>query len=460
MYNRQILSELDDWSKSAFRKVLILRGARQVGKTTAVRMFAESFDTYIELNLELQDDLQVFETFTTVQRLYNLILLKKQVAHSKDRVLLFIDEIQYSANAMRSLRYFHEEMPELYVIAAGSLLEIYLYREKLEISVGRVEYRWMYPMNFEEYLLANGDQGLLKLIMERPFPSYALPVLRERFVQYALVGGMPEAVKVWLTTKDISQVRNCFDSLLHAYQDDILKYAHSTDQAIVIRHIFDTSFSEMGKQITYEGFGGSAFKSQAVKSAFQLLERASFITLLYPYTSSILPAVPQLRRRPKLIMLDTGLLNHQARVMEDYFTQPNLHSIYKGIAMEHLVGQLLSSVKAQNRFDLSFWVRDARGSTAEIDYVLIYRGKMIPIEVKAGKTGSLKSLMLFMDSVDHDLAVRIYDGEVGWEQITSPAGKPFRLLNLHLGLTARVCDYLNDVLNVLSTGMDQGAQET
>jgi len=412
-------------------------------------MFSESFDTYIELNLELPADREIFANFREINSLFNLILLKKQVKSQSGRTLLFIDEIQYSATAMQALRYFHEEMPELYVIAAGSLLELYLFREKVEISVGRVEYRWLYPMNFEEYLQAAGQNRLLELLSESTFPDYAESSLREQFLQYALIGGMPEVVKTWLETKNIMEVRKCQEAILTAYRDDILKYSHTSDQSAVLQHIFNTAFSEVGRQISFEGFGGSSFKSQSVRNAFIILEKTSFFSLLYPYTSTILPTVPQRRKRPKLLMLDTGLLNYQANVMEEYFTAKRLDSVFKGIAMEHIVGQMLLSIQQKYRFELSFWKRDARSSTAEVDYVIIYRGKMIPIEVKAGKSGSLKSLLLFMDNAEHGLAIRIYDGEIGKELLSTPNGKSFTLLNLHLGQTMRIPYYIDAYLDVI-----------
>ncbi|MCB5261361.1 MAG: AAA family ATPase [Candidatus Cloacimonetes bacterium] len=443
MFYRQILADLQHWAKSDYRKVLMLRGARQVGKTTVVRMLAQDFDTFIELNLELPADKDVFANFSDITSLYNAILLHKGVKEHKGKILLFIDEVQNSSNALKSLRFFHEEMPELYVIAAGSLLEIYLYQQKLEISVGRIEYKWMYPLSFEEFLLASGADALFELVQKPPLPDYALASLREKFLQYALVGGMPEAVKIWTKENNIVPVQNCLANIHYSYQDDILKYAQSSDQASVLRHIFDTAYAKVGKQISFEGFGHSSFRSQAIKNAFELLTRSSFYTLLYPYTSSILPALPQKTRRPKLLIIDTGILNVQAGISAQYYLEESLNSVYKGQAMENLVGQQLIATASQRGFQLSFWKREARNSSAEVDYVIIYKGKMYPIEVKAGKTGSMKSLFLFMDEAPHDIAVRVHDGNLHWEELESSSGKKFHLLNLPLGLCTQICKYLD-----------------
>jgi hypothetical protein len=445
MFYRKVLDDIKRWKDSPFRKVLVLRGARQVGKTTAVRMAAKEFDTFIELNLEISEDKEIFQHFSNIEDLYNQILLRKNVKKKGKKILIFLDEVQNSPGAMRSLRFFYEQLPELYVIASGSLLDLYLFREKIEIAVGRVEYLWMYPMTFEEFLLASEQDELLNLLMKSPIPDYVYSIVRKQFLYYALIGGMPEAIQIWLATKDIIKIQEYHSALWQSFRDDVLKYAQTSEQAAVIRHIMDTAFSEVGKQISFEGFGASGYRSQAIKNAFQILERSALFTLLYPYTSQTLPTLPNKTKRPKLQFLDIGLLNFQAKVMADYFSVENLHSIYKGIAMEQVVGQMLTAMKAKYGFELAFWKRDARSSTAEVDYVLIYKGKMIPIEVKAGKTGSMKSLFLFMEEAPLDLAVRIYDGGFSIDELSCPSGKRFRLLNLPLALTFRLLDFWEEL---------------
>jgi len=439
MLQRTILDSLRNWAESDYRKVLILRGARQVGKTTAVRMFSQDFDTYIELNMEIPEDKELFENYKNVNDLYNLILLKKG-KKPIGRVLLFIDEIQGSSLAMASLRFFYENMPHLYVIASGSLLELYLQRERLEIPVGRVQFLWMHPLSFDEFLLATGRKDILQL--EFPFPDYSHPVIRDIFLKYALIGGLPEAVMLWLKTNDIVLVRDNLNAIMESYRNDMIKYPRTPNQAQVLRHVMNTAYLEVGKQISFEGFGGSSYRSLSVKNALEILELCRMFKLLYPYTSTELPSFPQKKKRPKLLYLDIGLLNVQAQVMADYFGSKNLNSIYKGAAMEVLVGQMLMAMEQKVGFDVAYWKRDVRSSTAELDFILPWKGMLIPVEVKAGKTGTLKSLFIFMDISPLDFAVRIYDGEYKLEKLTTPNGKAFRLLNLPLALTPWLFDYL------------------
>jgi len=442
MFKRKIDYALREWSDSPYRKPLLLRGARQVGKTTAVRMFSQSFDTFIELNLEHEGDRELFEKETDIARLYNYILLKKGITNAGKRVLLFIDEIQNSPKAIHSLRYFYEQKPSLHVIAAGSLLEMFLTRSRIGLAVGRIENLWMHPMDFAEFLEAAGQAALLSAMKEIPCPDYVCKVARDWFLQYALIGGMPEVVKIYLETNDISQVHNIIKNLLITYSDDMIKYAKNKEQAEIIRYVWEHIPLEVGKQVSFNLFGGSSYKTHTVKNAMLLLEQSSLVKLIYPYTTYELPSLPVKTKKPKLLMLDTGLLNYMAGVQEEYFGINNLNSIYKGIAMEHLVGQLLTANRKDSFLPLSFWVRDKRGSSAEMDYVISWKRQLIPLEVKAGSSGSLKSLMQFMHESSSNLAIRAYDGDFSIQEINLDSGKMFKLLNLPLPLVGMIHDYI------------------
>lgn len=442
MFSRKINRYLKDWSESSFRKPLLIRGARQVGKTTAVRMFARKFDVFIELNMELDDDRELFERESDINRLCNLIFLVKGVANSRGRVLIFIDEIQHSERAIASLRYFHEQRPDLYVIAAGSLLEAFLDRKRIGLPVGRVSSIWMYPLDFEEFLEAAEQHQLLSELKELPHKDYLLPVINRWFRQYALIGGMPEVVSAFLKTNDLSVVRRLQADLLAAYDDDMIKYAQTRDQADAIRFIWKRLPLEVCKQVSFGGFGKSELRTESVRSAMRILELCGLIYMVSPYTTYELPALPDYSKKVKLLMLDTGLLNYLAGVQAEYFGTQSLNSIYKGAAMEHLIGQSLISQGGEEILPLSYWQRDKRGSTAEIDYVYRHGGKLIPIEVKAGTCGTLKSLHLFMEKSPQDLAIRFYDGEFRVQTVERKTGKPFTLLNIPLALIGNLREYV------------------
>ncbi len=220
MFNRQILSKLTDWKNRSDRKPLILRGARQVGKTTAVNIFSETFDNYISLNLELGKDRNIFKDELSVQETFQAIQIVKNIELKKGNTLIFIDEIQQSPSAIRLLRYFYEELSEIFVIAAGSLLEIVLEKTEISFPVGRIEYLYMYPLTFEEYLEAKGEKLLLEAMDKIPLPEYTYSKLLDLFHEYTLIGGMPEVIKHYIEHQDVKSLNRIYESLLISYIND------------------------------------------------------------------------------------------------------------------------------------------------------------------------------------------------------------------------------------------------
>lgn len=216
-FPRTIEKNLHEWSKQPSRKPLILRGARQVGKTVVGKMFGNHFDTFIYLNLDKEKKRLVFQKNFEVSDIYQALLLDKKISSSNGTVLLFLDEIQECPEAVEYLRYFYEELPELYVMAAGSLLEIALEKEQISFPVGRVEHRFMYPLSFSEFLHALGTDQILSALETIPFPAYAYDIVKGYFERYTLIGGMPEIVAAYIKTEDLTMLPKIYDSLLISY---------------------------------------------------------------------------------------------------------------------------------------------------------------------------------------------------------------------------------------------------
>jgi len=300
----------------------------------------------------------------------------------------------------------------------------------------------MYPLDFEEFLEAAEQHQLLSELQSLPLKGHLLPAINRWFRQYALIGGMPEIVSAYLKTNDLSVVRRMQADLLVAYDDDMIKYAQTRDQADIIRLIWSFLPTVVCKQVSYSGFGKLKLRTESVRSAMRILELCGLVYRVSPYTTYELPALLDYSKKVKLLMLDTGLLNYLAGVQAEYFGSQSLNSIYKGAAMEHLIGQLLISQGGEEIMPLSYWQRDKRGSSAEIDYVYRHRGKLIPIEVKAGACGTLKSLHLFMENSPQDLAIRFYDGEFWVQSVERKEGKAFTLLNIPLALVGNLKEYV------------------
>jgi predicted AAA+ superfamily ATPase len=441
MFFRNIISELQDWSASEDRKPLILRGARQVGKTTAVELLSKEFDRYIYMNLEKHEDANIFKQNLSIEELIQAICLFRNVSISGGRTLLFIDEIQNSPQAVSQIRYFYESAKDLHVIAAGSLFEVVIGDQSPAFPVGRVQYLFMYPLTFEEFLAATGEVQALKYYHSLPLPDFAYAKLLKLFHRYTLIGGMPEIVKTYIKKPDIIGLTEIYQGLLTSFQDDVSKYARNTTTAQVIRHAIESAPMEAGKRIKFQGFGNSNYRSREMGEALRMLERAMLIYLLYPSTSTEPPIRPDLRKSPKLQFLDTGLMNYVVGLQEFFFKMEDLQSFYQGLLAEHIVGQELLAADMKTPRKPFFWVREKKQSNAEVDFIVQSGQYIIPVEVKSGKSGTLRSLHQFVDRSNHPFAVRLYAGPADKVQTSTPSGKPYTLLNLPYFLAGKVRDY-------------------
>ena len=255
-FKRILFARLVSWEKDPYRKPLILRGARQVGKTTLVKEFGRNFAQKIFLNLEKKEDRDFFEQNDNTKTIIESLFLRKNLRLDFKNTLLFIDEIQESPKAIQLLRYFYEDFPDLRVIAAGSLLEFAL-KKVPSFPVGRVEYLYLHPLNFQEYLLATNNDLALEQLNVIPIPSFAHTTLMERFHEYAIVGGMPEILKVYTETKSLTYLPKIYESIIRTYQDDIEKYSSNETERRVIKHIMSVAHGFLEQRIKFQNFGNS-----------------------------------------------------------------------------------------------------------------------------------------------------------------------------------------------------------
>jgi len=442
MYQRIINQSVIEWSQKRDRMPLILRGARQIGKTTIVNEFGQRYTQFLKLNLEIKADRDLFERDYEIDDLISAIHfhLKKPI-NSSVTVLLFIDEIQSCPSAANYLRYFYEKRNDIHVIAAGSLLET-LIDKHVSFPVGRVEYLFMYPFSFSEYLLAANEHEAYEAIQKIPRPEFTHARLLDLFHQYTLVGGMPAAITAFLNQKDILAANTLYENLVIAFMDDVEKYAENKTMAQVIRHAIAHAPLASGERIHFHGFGHSNYRSREMGEALRTLEKAMLLRLIYPTTQAILPAETNHRKSPRLQFLDIGLINHIAGLQQHYFSIKDLNAIYRGKIIESVVGQELLTISPHTQQPLKFWVREKAQSNAEVDYIIPFEKYLIPIEIKSGASGQLKSLMQFMEITDHDFAIRLYAGTIQWSTLKTPSGREFRLLNLPYYLAGEIKNYI------------------
>ncbi len=443
MFKRGIITELQAWKISKSRKPLILRGARQTGKTTIVEQFSTAYSQYIYLNLERPIDREIFVQYRSIGEIVQAIFFQynKKTEQIAD-TLLFIDEIQQSPEAVALLRYFYEDFPDLHVVAAGSLLETLL-GKSINFPVGRVEYRAVRPVSFAEFLEAMGEEQALEQYNAIPVKDFAHDKLIKLFHTYTLIGGMPEIVANYIKNRDLTALQNVYESLLIPYFDDVEKYAKNSGQVQILRHAIRSIFYEAGRRIKFQGFGASSYNSKEMGEVLRTLEKAMLLQLIFPTVQTEAPFLPDIKKSPRLQVLDTGMLNFFSGLQKELFGTQDLNDLYRGKITEHIVGQELLASNYSFLNSLHFWVRDKKQSEAEIDIMYPYNSTMIPIEVKSGKTGKLRSLLYYLDVSTVDFAVRFYAGKLQLEEHKTPNGKTFKLLNLPYYLSGKLKDYLD-----------------
>ena len=446
MFHRNIATLLLEWKNKKGRKPLVIRGARQVGKTSAVHQFGSAaFETYIYINLELEDNAALFARMQPVRDLLQLIQLKFNKRITPGTTLIFIDEVQNSHIAMNQLRYFYEEAPDLHMVAAGSLLEVKMKSEGFTFPVGRVEYCYLHPATFDEFLAAQGETEALKYIFsvkpDTVIPEEIHTMMMKKFHAFLLVGGMPEAVARYAETRSFIDLDPVYESILTGLRDDVSKYA-SAAKTKYIQHIIEHATKYVGLQIKYEKFGESNFRSREMSEAFDVLEKAMIISRVFASASKQMPLMSNLKKFPKLLYLDIGLVNYQIGMRTEIAMMDDINAVFHGQVGEQIAGQTLLALNTRKNANLHYWYREQKSATSEVDYLIVINDRLVPVEVKSGKTGTLRSLHNFMDESRCDFAIRIYSGNMRTEQIATFNKKKFTLFSVPFYLLFRIHDLL------------------
>ena len=443
MFQRLALKALRQWAEKEGRKPLVLRGARQVGKTTLVKIFAEEFDVFINLNLEEKVNADLFTMDVSFEDLLAGIYVKAGIKMENQRTLIFIDEIQNVPDAVKVLRYFYEKRPDLYVIAAGSLLES-LVGNHISFPVGRIEYMALHPCTFTEFLGALGENILVEQIEQLEVPQSVHSYVMDLFKKYMIVGGLPEAVANYAKRKDWVSLNEIFNSLLSGYKDDIEKYAQRPKEQDILRYILNYGWGLAGQRFQFSKFCSSSYKSAEMGNAFRTLEKTLLLELVYPLISTSFPILPDLKRSPKLLWLDTGLVNYVAGMQESLLFTSDTDELWNGHIAEQVVGQELLGASFAFGGKRMFWVRDARNSQAEVDFVYKYKSHLIPVEVKTGDNSKLRSLHQYMDESQEDIALRLWNGPLTSDLIHLRSGKQYTLYNVPFYYAGQLETFFNN----------------
>ena len=417
-YTRLVDTELAAWKDKTRRKPLLMRGARQVGKSWAVRHLGENFKYYIEVNFEKRPEIkQVFEEIADVHTIAERLSAIYTTPVVPGETLLFLDEIQACPAAINSLWGFKEDFPELHVVGAGSLLEFTL-KEMPSFGVGRISSLFVYPMSFDEFLMADGKTMWIdekyKANPQNPLFEVLHKELVQAFRTFLLVGGMPASVATWVETHDYLQCADELDDIRQSYYDDFVKYTGKVDPQL-LRNTLHSIIMQIGSKFVYSHVDGG-YKSDDVKKALGMLIDAGLAKRVNHTAANGIPLGAEMNTKfKKYIYLDSGLLLRimdmelggaetiRTQILADVASE----LVNKGGLTEMVAGwELIKYAPAKSQHDLYYWENLKNGTVSEVDYILSRNMAILPMEVKSGTSGKMKSLRLFMKSKNISYAIR------------------------------------------------------
>jgi predicted AAA+ superfamily ATPase len=399
---RAILKELNNWKQEEQRKVLLIRGARQVGKTYIVREFGQSFEYFIEVNF---DETAAVHSFFEGNLDPDLICENLSAYYgipAKDhKTLLFFDEVQACQGALRALRYFYEKRPGLHLVATGSLLE-FAFRELASFGVGRIRSLFMYSLSFDEFLIALEEEQLIKV---KQRASIAIPLnnafhekLLLYYSRYILVGGMPAVVKSYIADKDLLKCQDAQNDIIISLQSDFPKYKKRIP-SIRIFDVFKSVAYQSGNKFKHV-HAGPDYSSRQVKDVLELLILAGLVHPVYHTSGQGLPLGASVNtKKAKMLFFDTGIMFRILGLkLSDALFPNDFNALNRGNMAEVCAGlELIKASSPYEKPELYYWQREARSSNAEVDYIIQVNNNIVPIEVKAGSRGQMQSLHMFMN---------------------------------------------------------------
>ncbi len=445
LLTRREIRDLRSWAAQPERKPLIIRGARQVGKSTLVRQLADEAQfALVELNFERNPELR--EAFASKEPAGILTTLQLLTGRSvvAGKTLLFLDEIQAAPEALAALRYFYEEMPQLHVVAAGSLLEFTLADAQFSMPVGRVEYMYLGPLQFEDFLDAMQEPALVSWLQRVSLADLSsTPLVRavhDRYMellrQYWVVGGLPEAVASFAADRSFATVGRVHQSIAATYRDDFGKYSHGALKNRV-QIVFDKLPSLVGRKFKYSRVSHE-HRSAELAAALQQLCMARVAYKVHHTSANGSPLGAEADERNfKALYMDVGLMCSALHLSLLDLRREDLSLVNDGAMAEQFIGQhLLYGCPWYETPNLYYWMREAKSSAAEVDYVIAQGQQIVPVEIKAGKTGTLKSLHRFLLEKQRSFGLR-FNGDIpslmrGSTQAADKTRLEFELLSLPL----------------------------
>ncbi|MCK5648900.1 MAG: ATP-binding protein [Gammaproteobacteria bacterium] len=426
---RKLNNALTDWKNKNSRKPLVIRGARQVGKTFLVRAFAQQhYQSLVEINFDQSPEKKQLFDSNDIDRSLQLLEIEENIKPITKDTLLFFDEVQAAPEVFHFLRYLFEQRPDIPVIAAGSLLEFLLQDHDFSMPVGRIEYLHMGPLDFEEFLIALGHDQLARFIESYQLYETIPQSIHHKLLYYTqlffIIGGMPAAIRHYISSDtsphNISEALREHQSILQTYEDDFSKYRKKTDHQR-LKKVFQKLPALIANKLKYVNIDPND-KAKDLSNSLQLLELAKIFYKVKHSSANGIPLRAEVNDKIfKPLFLDIGLVASSLGLKLTQLTaDDNNIMVNQGALAEQFIGQhLLYSRQYYEKPELFYWNREARNSSAEVDYLLSINNTIIPVEVKSGKTGTLKSLQLFIANKKSPIALRFNISTPAVEQQTT-----------------------------------------
>jgi len=433
-FERTLSALLNHWFSDHSEPGLILYGARQTGKTSLVEGASRNFRQFIRLDLKSAEDLDIFRKSGSSEDFLETLYFLKGKDPSAKSTLIFFDCACRDPQIINLAEDIIRRKPFLKIIISCAI--------QLHQLPAGFRSLYLHPFSFEEFLKACGSKEAIAAFEEVPFPVGGFHKLLSLFHQYALVGGMPAIVKKYVQSGSMSALKPVYEGILKEFLTDIEEAPFRQNKKDLLNMTLQNAFMYAGTRIKFNAFGNVPFGSREMANTFRTLENSMLLSLNYPSVMTKPPLVRDLNKFPRLQMLDTGLVTYFSGIQKQMILAIDLNALFEGQVLRHVVGQeLLSTVEAKP-VGLDYWVRDKAQSTAEIDYVIRHEDLIIPVVVKSGEPGRLRSLHQFIDESPHPFAVRLYAGNVNIRKAETLRGKPYYLLSLPYFLACRISEHL------------------
>ena len=442
-FSRSITTWLDQWASDVSSPGLILYGARQTGKTSLVERLSQKFRQFIRLDVKNPSDIEIFRKSGSSDDFLDTLFFWEEKDPSLKNTLIFFDCTCRDPQVVNLAKDIISRQPWIKIIISCA---IQLHQVPMGFST-----LFLHPLSFSEFLNAYGNSEAILAFKEVPFPVSGFHKLLGLFHQYTLVGGMPAVVKKYVQSRSMSSLKPVYEGILKEFFRDIESTSFRQNKKDLLAITLQNAFMYAGTRIKFNAFGNVPYGSREMANTFRHLENSMLLSLNYPSVRTEPPLVPDSNKFPRLQMLDTGLVTYFSGIQKQMILAMDLNALFEGQVLRHVVGQELLSNTSLEPISLDYWVRDKAQSSAEIDYVIRYEDLIIPVVVKSGEPGRLRSLHQFIDEAPHSFAIRLYAGNVNIRKAETLRGKPYYLLSLPYFLACRISEHLRGFIRYVSS---------